>query len=151
MHKNYRAYRPLKNSEIGNGHMTLNFTPPVSTCIFSWTWRYFAFLCFLICKMKTISILNILLFFFFFFFFGLFRAVGLAYGSSQARGQIRAAPTSLHHSNEGFEPHLWPIPQLMTTPYLLTHWARPGIEPISSWILVGFITHQATMWTPLNF
>ena len=27
----------------------------------------------------------------------------------------------------------------------LTPWVRPGIEPESSWILVGFITHWATM------
>jgi len=31
----------------------------------------------------------------------------------------------------------------------LTHWARPGIEPVSSWILVGFLTHCATTRTPL--
>ena len=30
----------------------------------------------------------------------------------------------------------------------LTHEARPGIEPKSSWILVGFLTHWPT--TPLN-
>ena len=29
-----------------------------------------------------------------------------------------------------------------------THWARPGIEPTSSWILVGFLIHQATMGIP---
>ena len=45
---------------------------------------------------------------FFFFFFCLFRAAPVAYGSSQARGQIGAAAASLHHShsNEGSEPHL---------------------------------------------
>ena len=30
----------------------------------------------------------------------------------------------------------------------LTHWARPGIESVSSWILVGFINHRAMMGTP---
>ena len=25
----------------------------------------------------------------------------------------------------------------------LTHWARPGIEPMPSWILVGFVNHWA--------
>ena len=29
----------------------------------------------------------------------------------------------------------------------LTHWARPGIEPASSWTLVGFLTHWAKMET----
>ena len=27
----------------------------------------------------------------------------------------------------------------------LTHWARPGIEPVSSWILVGFVS-DAPQW-----
>ena len=30
----------------------------------------------------------------------------------------------------------------------LTHWARPGIEPATSWFLVGFVNHWATMETP---
>ena len=30
----------------------------------------------------------------------------------------------------------------------LTHWARPGMEPTSSWILVGFITPWATKGMP---
>ena len=33
----------------------------------------------------------------------------------------------------------------------LTHWARPGVEPTSSWMLVRFIDHWATMGTPLFF
>ena len=41
-------------------------------------------------------------------FFLLFRATGAAYGGSQARGPIRAVPSSLHHShsNVGSKPHL---------------------------------------------
>ena len=30
----------------------------------------------------------------------------------------------------------------------LTHRARPGIEPTSSWMLVGFVNHSATTGTP---
>ena len=30
----------------------------------------------------------------------------------------------------------------------LTHWARPGIKPITSWFLVGFVNHWATRRTP---
>ena len=30
----------------------------------------------------------------------------------------------------------------------LTHWAKPGIKPASSWILVRFINHWATKKTP---
>jgi len=60
-------------------------------------------------------------FFFFFFFFCLFafsRTALMAYGGSQARGQIGAAATGLHqsHSNAGSEPHLQPTPQLTATP-----------------------------------
>ena len=48
-------------------------------------------------------------------FFGLFRAVPMAYGSSQGRGLIGAAAASLHHShsNAGFKLHLKTTPQLM--------------------------------------
>ena len=51
-------------------------------------------------------------------FFGLFRATPVAYGSSQARGGIRAAAAGLHHShsNVGSEPCLQPRPQLTATP-----------------------------------
>ena len=43
-----------------------------------------------------------------FFFFCLFRATPTAYGSSQARCQVRAVAASLHHScsNTGSEPRL---------------------------------------------
>ena len=42
----------------------------------------------------------------------------VAYGSSQARGQIGATAAGLHfsHSNVGSEPHLRPTPQLTATP-----------------------------------
>ena len=51
----------------------------------------------------------------FFYFFLLFRATPVAYGGSQAKGQIRAVATGLpqSHSNEGSEPRLR---QLMATP-----------------------------------
>ena len=46
------------------------------------------------------------------FFF--LRAAPAIYGSSQARGQIRAVATGLHHShsNTRLEPRLQPTPQL---------------------------------------
>ena len=58
---------------------------------------------------------NWLKYFFSFFFLNLFRAAPVAYGSSQARGPIRAAVASLHHShsNARSKPHLWPTLQLM--------------------------------------
>ena len=65
-------------------------------------------------------------------FFCLF--VLFAYGGSQARGRIGAVAASLHnsHSNAGS----------------LTHWARPGIEPATSWFLIGFVS--ATPWWELQ-
>ena len=67
-------------------------------------------------------------------FFWIFRAVPKAYGSSQARGRIGVAAASLRHSrsNAGF----------------LTHWARPGIKPQSSWVLVGFVTTEPQQELP---
>ena len=43
----------------------------------------------------------------------------MAYDSSQAKGWIGAAVAGLHHSHSNTrpEPHLWPIPQLVATPY----------------------------------
>ena len=68
-----------------------------------------------------------------FFFFFFFRAAPTAYGSSQARGQIRATATGLHHS----------LSRAYTTAHgnvrSLSHRGRPGIEPTSSWILVRFV------------
>ena len=58
----------------------------------------------------------------------------MAYGSSQARGPVIATAASLHHSysNAGS----------------LIHCMRPGIEPASSRILVGFITAEAQQELP---
>ena len=64
--------------------------------------------------------LDFFLFFFPFFFCCcccLFRAAPVAYGGSQARGQIGAIAAGLHHShsNAGSQPCLRPTPQLMAT------------------------------------
>ena len=52
------------------------------------------------------------------FFFSFFRAAPVAYGDSQARGQIRAVAAGLHysHSSMGSELHLRPTPQLTAMP-----------------------------------
>ena len=51
-----------------------------------------------------------------------------AYGSSQARGRIRAVAASLHHSH--------------SSAGSLTYQVGPGIKPASSWILVRFISPE---------
>ena len=66
--------------------------------------------------------------FFFPFFFCLFRTAPEAYGGSQAKGRIGAVAAGLHHSHSNAGS--W------------THWVRPGIEPATSWILVGFVTTE---------
>ena len=54
---------------------------------------------------------------FFFCLFAFSRAAFMAYGDSQARGQIGAVATGLHHShsNKGSELCLQPTPQLTAT------------------------------------
>ena len=92
-------------------------------------------------------------FFFFFFVFFLYRVTLVALGSSQARGlnwscchwpapepqqhQIRAASENytIVHANTGS----------------LTHWARPGIEPATSWFLVWFISNAPWRELPYFF
>ena len=52
------------------------------------------------------------------FFFLFFRAATVAYGSSQARGQIGVGAASLYHSHSkaGSKPHLRSIMQLVGAP-----------------------------------
>ena len=84
--------------------------------------------------------LSLFFFFFFSFVFCLFRA-------TQARGQIRAVAARLYHrlyhshSNTESEPPLRPYTTAHGNTGSLTHGARPGIEPMPSWILVGLVNH----------
>ena len=64
----------------------------------------------------------------------LFTAAPMAHGNSQARGQIWATAAGRHHSHSNTGS--------------LTHWAKPDIKTTSSWILVRFLTHWATVETP---
>ena len=81
--------------------------------------------------------------FFFFFFFLLFRATLMVYESSQARGQSWSCWPMPHPQQCG----IWATSVTYTTVHgntgSLIHWVRPGIEPMSSWMLVGFITAEA--------
>ena len=79
-----------------------------------------------------------------------FRVTLLAYGCSQARGPIGTVTASLcqSHSNGESKPCLWPTPQLNGNVRSLTHWARPGMEPATSWFLEGFVNHCTTTGTP---
>ena len=74
-------------------------------------------------------------------------ATPAAYGRFKARGWIGAAAACLQHQIQATS-------AVYTTAQgnarSLTHWARPGIEPTSSWIQVKFVTHRATTgtWVP---
>ena len=66
--------------------------------------------------------------FFFFFFFFFFLWPHLWHMEVPRVGVIRAAASGLYHSQSNVGS--------------LTHWVMPGIEPVSSWILVGFLTTE---------
>ena len=87
----------------------------------------------------------------FFFFFPLFfRATPVAMEVPRLRvkSELSIAADLCHsHSNTGSKPSLWPTPQLSSRRrQILTHWVRPGIEPATSWFLVGFLSDAP--WTP---
>ena len=75
------------------------------------------------------------------------RAAPAAHGGSQTRGIIRAVATGLRQSlsNARSQPRLQPTRQLMGNTGSLTHWARPGIKPATSWFLVEFVS-TAPRW-----
>ena len=84
-----------------------------------------------------------------FCFFWLFRATTVAYRSSQAGSWIGVPAPGLP------QPQQCEIQALSATytsahgnSRSLTHWARPGIEPTSSWILVGLfpLSHNRKSW-----
>ena len=72
----------------------------------------------------------------------LFRTTSAAYGSFCARSQISATTAGLCHSPTISKPCLWPVPQLKATPDTLTHFVRPGIKPVSSCVLVRFVSPE---------
>ena len=73
----------------------------------------------------------------------LFRGIPMAYGGSQTRGQIGDVVTGRPTPQP--QQHLTPAASATyTTAHSsagsLTHWVRPGIKPVSSWILVRFVS-----------
>ena len=74
-----------------------------------------------------------------------FRASPTACGGSQARGGIGATAAGLRHShsNAGSEPCLRPTPTAHGNARSITCRVRPGIEPTTSWFLVGFLSAES--------
>ena len=76
-----------------------------------------------------------------------------SYGGSQVRGSNRScccwpAPQPQQHQIQAVSVNY-------TTAHgntrSLTQWARPGIEPTTSWFLVGFIYHDGNSWNYFKF
>ena len=74
--------------------------------------------------------------------FSFLRATGAAYGGSQARGLNWSC--SCRPTPQPQQCHIWAASATYTTTHgnarSLIHWARSGIEPSSSWILVRFVS-----------
>ena len=90
-----------------------------------------------------------------FFFFGLFSFSGAAleaYGDSWARGLIGAVAAK--PTPEPQQRGVQALSAAYTTAHgntgSLTHRPRPGMEPETSWFLVRFVNHCATMGTQLS-
>ena len=77
-------------------------------------------------------------------FFGgvLSSAAPEAYGSSQARGWIRAVSCQPTPQPQQRGIQAVSVTYITAHGNTLTHWARLGIEPVSSWPLVGFVTTE---------
>ena len=97
-----------------------------------------------------------LLFLSFFFFFCFLEShpwhMEVAYGNSQFRGRIGATVAGLPHSHSnGGSIHVCDLPHSSQQCWIPNHWARPGMEPMSSWILMGFVSAVSQGELPLSF
>ena len=96
-------------------------------------------------KMIQVSRASICSFFLSFFFF---MATPAAYGDSQA---LSSWSCSHRPIPEPQQRGIWAAFATYTTSHSnagsLSRWVRLGIEPTSSWMLVGFVNHWATMGT----
>ena len=78
---------------------------------------------------------------FFFFFFLVFSGPPLQHMEVPRLGvELGATAASHSHSNARSKPLLRPTSPLTATPD--PHWVRPEIEPVSSWLLVRFISAE---------
>ena len=83
------------------------------------------------------------------FFLFVFRATPATYGSSQARGQIRATATGLHHShnNAGIRAAYSTYTAACSNVRSLTNWAKPGIKTASSGVPLEAPQRQVQLGT----
>ena len=94
------------------------------------------------CFLLLLLSLGFFLFCFVLFCFLPFKAAPTAHGGSQARGQIGAVATGL--TPEPWQRGIRDASATYTTAHgntgSLSHWARPWIEPATSWFLVGLVS-----------
>jgi len=112
------SYRSCLNILYINHLWVTSFATSLSHSVGS-----FHFVCGFLCCENLLSLFNLLFSFVFFL-----RATPVAKASSQARAWIRALAAGLHHNHCNMGS--------------LTHWARPGSTPSSSWILGRFFTTE---------
>ena len=133
----YIAWIPLLNSR--NWHNIFIFIYIIIILyIYIHTERETGSLC---CIAEIGTFLFLLIYYYYYYYYLLFRAASTAYGSFLARVWIRATAAGLHHSHSNCR--IRALSATYTTApntRSLTHWARPRIEPKSSWILVRFIS-----------
>ena len=84
--------------------------------------------------------IHLFLFFLSFFFFCLFRATLVVYGISQARGWIGAVAAALCQRYSNTRSSILTYTTAHRNARFLSHRARPGIKPASSWILIRFVS-----------
>ena len=84
------------------------------------------------------------------FVFCLFRPAPVVYGGSQAKGLVGAVAAGLPHSHSNLRIRV--ASSTYTTAHgntgSLTHRARPGIKPASSWMLVRFVSAEPRQELP---
>ena len=82
----------------------------------------------------------------------LFGTTSTSYGSSQVRGWNGTTASGIHHSHN--TAGIWTSSMKYTTAHdksrYMMHWARLGIKPTSSWILVALIFSAPQNGTPLS-
>ena len=102
--------------------------------------------------LQDTSPLGIFLFLFIYLLFCLFRAAPAIYGPSQTSSRIGAVAAAYTTATATVKRGIRAVSATSITAHgnvgSFTHWARPGIEPTSSRMLVGFISLWATTGTP---